>query len=56
MLPLAETSAGSSNRSDSSPAAAKPASKCPLTGTAAAAGVQEGKLRTVRNIEADRDR
>ena len=46
MLPLAETSAGSSNRSGSLPVPANPASGCPLTGKAAAvaavaaAGVQ----------------
>ena len=33
-----------------------PVSECCLTGTATAAGGQEGRLRTERNIEADRDK
>ena len=59
MLPLVETSAGSSDRPGSALAPANPVSECPLTGTAAAAAARSGRLRKLqkdRNIEAARDR
>lgn len=59
MLPLTERLAGNGNRRGSSAARANPVLKFALTGTAAAAAAadgQEWKLRTDRNIAADRDR